>query len=315
MQTFCIFIQLLLAILITRPSYILSYTIKPIVYTGLALRLLRSFSLCKCVSFYPLITGLGYAFIHKSSKRFCLTRLFQRSATFLYRQSLKSSSHIIFQNPDDLEEFSRLQILPHSIPCSVIRSSGVDLASYPPSPVPSSPNFLMLSRLIVEKGIIEYVKSAAIVKQIYPEAKFLLAGLIETSLSSISIDDVYSWVEQDLIEYLGDLSDVLPALNSCRFFVLPSYREGTPRSVLEAMSVGRPIITTDVPGCRETVVHGVNGLLVPPRDVKALAQSMLSLIAQSDVDTNRMARASIELVRDRFDVHKVNAQLFNTMGL
>ena len=173
----------------------------------------------------------------------------------------------------------------------------------------------MLSRLIVEKGIIEYVKSAAIVKQIYPEAKFFLAGLIETSLSSISIDDVYSWVEQDLIEYLGDLSDVLPALNSCRFFVLPSYREGTPRSVLEAMSVGRPIITTDVPGCRETVVHGVNGLLVPPRDVNALAQSMLSLIAQSDVDTNRMARASIELVRDCFDVHKVNAQLFNTMGL
>ena len=114
-----------------------------------------------------------------------------------------------------------------------------------------------------------------------------MAGLIRDLSSSISIT-TFTLVEQDLIEYLGDLSDVLPALNSCRFFVLPSYREGTPRSVLEAMSVGRPIITTDVPGCRETVVHGVNGLLVPPRDVKALAQSMLSLIAQSDVDTNRM---------------------------
>ncbi|WP_071841248.1 glycosyltransferase [Synechococcus sp. WH 8020] len=176
----------------------------------------------------------------------------------------------------------------------------------------------MLSRVLADKGVREFVEAAKIVKKVYPNVAFSYGGFLDSlNPTSISESEFRSWVDSDIFEYLGDLSsnDVIIALNKCKFYVLPSYREGTPRSVLEAMALGRPILTTDVPGCRETVVDGLNGFLVPARDPDALANGMIRLIKQSEEDTVRMASNSLKLVKARFDVRKVNTQIIGLLCL
>ena len=164
----------------------------------------------------------------------------------------------------------------------MINGSGVDLRKYPKSSLPSKPVFLMIARLLVDKGVREYVQAAEIVRKNFPNTIFQLAGGIDENPASISSKELKLYIKQGNINYLGDIKSVQLILKNCKFYVLPSYREGTPRSTLEALSTGRPIITTDAPGCRETVIHKKNGLLVPIKDPIALANAMKELLKQSN---------------------------------
>ena len=290
----------------TRPDLLFAYTAKPVVYGGLAAQ-----SIAK-VRFFPLLPGLGYAFTAGTGIK---RRLLREILTQSYRRSLRGAERVIFQNPDDQAMFAELGLLPNPESAVRVHGSGVDCEAFPPSPLPEAPVFLMLSRLVADKGVREYVDAARRVRAVYPDARFRLAGGLDPNPASVSQAELDAWVAEGTIEYLGPIQPVQPELANCRCYVLPSYREGTPRSVLEAMASGRPIITTDAPGCRETVEHGVNGLLVPPRDAAALAKAMEELLAAPEARVQSMADESLRMVRDRFEVNRVNDEILEILGL
>ena len=173
----------------------------------------------------------------------------------------------------------------------------------------------MISRLLIDKGVREYVEAAKIVRSNFSNVRFQLAGYIDSNPSSISAKVLQSWINEGNIEYLGEIKSVQSILKSCKYYVLPSYREGTPRSVLEALATGRPIITTDAPGCRETVIHKKNGLLVPIKDSTALANAMISLLEESDEVIKKMAFESYLIAKNKFEIDKVNKSMLNIMNL
>ena len=307
----------LLCLLVTdRPDLVLAYTVKPVVYVGLAVRLARLLRSRR----YPLhsaalITGLGYVFTTGAEpgdrKRSALRAMLK----VLYREGLRASQVVFFQNPDDQQEFQALGLVPRTAKVVRVWGSGVDLGILPPRPLGEAHVFLMVARLLADKGVREYVRAARLVQARFPEAIFQLAGFLDPNPAGITEQELAAWRHEGLIHYLGEVRPVQPAMESCRYYVLPSYREGTPRSVLEAMATGRPVITSDAPGCRETVIDGVNGFLVPPRDPEALADAMIRLIEQPEAETQRMAQASLDFARERYDVHKVNAQMLEAMQL
>ncbi|WP_026154880.1 glycosyltransferase family 4 protein [Thiolinea disciformis] len=287
-----------------QPDVILAYTIKPVIWGGLASHVLPN------RRFYALITGLGFAFQGETLKRKLLVTL----VTFLYRTALKRAERVIFQNPDNLNEFVRRGIIPAS-KGALVNGSGVDISRYPLTPLPdSSITFLTIGRLLGEKGFREYAQAAQIVKTRYPETIFQLLGPHDPSPDGIPLTEVQQWYQQGWLEYLGSTNDVRPYLQNCHIYVLPSYHEGMPRTVLEAMAIGRPILTTDTPGCRETVINDENGYLVPKADVQALAERMIWFIENRN-QWERMGKCSRELAEEKYDVRKVNAQLMEIMGL
>ena len=294
-----------------RPDCVLAYTVKPVIYSGLSIFLYRLFCPESFVKHVSLITGLGYAFTTDTSSLY--GQLIRQILLFLYRVSLRNSNDVVFQNPDDLSDFKSLGLISKYSHLHRVWGSGVDLARFAPQPLPSHQSFLMLSRLLVHKGIREYLRAAQIVKAQYPSVNFYLAGMLDSNPASINPHELEYSISRDIIIYLGELASVNSILKSCRYFVLPSYREGTPRSVLEAMATSRPILTTDVPGCRETVIDGRNGFIVPVRDSDALALSMIRLIKQSDEETKKMAVSSLQLARQYYDVRKVNAEIIEIM--
>ena len=196
-----------------------------------------------------------------------------------------------------------------------MNGSGVDLNLYPLTNLPSKPIFLMIARLLVEKGVREFVRAAEIVRLRFPNAKFQLAGGLDQNPSSISSKELHLWINQVNIEYLGEVKSVQSILQSSKIFVLPSYREGIPRSILEALSTVRPIITTDSPGCRETVIHGKNGLLVPARNATALAKAMIKLLNEKEKTLKKMAKESYLIAKNKFEIGKVNKSMLKIMNL
>lgn len=296
--------NLLLLMLAIRPQYVLPYTIKPVVYGSLAAWL-------SCVPRrYALVTGLGYAFQGEADARRGLRLLVQ----LLYRLALKCTHKVFFQNPDDQALFRTLGLLSSKTPSFVVNGSGVDVAAFAVTPLPAEPNFLLIARLLGDKGIREYAQAAHQIRALYPNAKFSLVGWIDENPDAITQSELNSWVHKGVINYLGRLSDVRPALADCYVYVLPSYREGTPRTVLEAMAMGRAVITTDVPGCRETVVDGDNGLLVPARSVEALVEAMERFIIDPSL-APRMGLRGRKIAEEKYDVHMVNAVMLNQMGV
>jgi glycosyltransferase involved in cell wall biosynthesis len=286
-----------------RADLVVSYTIKPNIWASLAAGSLgiRSASM---------VTGLGYAFGEGAGLK---RRLLRLGARALYRAASAANETIVFQNPDDQADFIAAGCLGQTGKARLINGSGVDLDYFSPAPLPDRPVFLMTARLLVAKGVREYAAAALHLLSRRSDARFLLAGYRDGGPDCIRAGELDDWIAGGL-EYLGPLDDVRPAIRESSVFVLPSYREGTPRSVLEAMAMGRPIITTDVPGCRETVVDGSNGLLVPPRDPKALAAAMERLIDHRDLRVEMGAR-SLELCRSRYDVNEVNTALLGHLGL
>lgn len=190
------------------------------------------------------------------------------------------------------------------------------MAHFAAAPLPvGPPRFLLVARLLADKGIRQYAEAARQIKQQHPEVVFQLAGDIDSNPDTISQQELDTWVVEGSLEHLGWLNDVRPALAESSVFVLPSYyREGTPRSILEAMSMGRAVITTDAPGCRETVTNGDNGYLIPVKNVDALVKAMQNFIDRPAL-VQTMGQRSQEIAKDKYDVHKVNAVMLEAMGI
>ena len=290
----------------SNPDIVIAYTAKPVIYAGIAVKNFPK------ICFFPIITGLGYGFTEGAEFR---RKVIKRLMVILYKAGLKKAESIIFQNSDDRKLFYKLNILNKNMISHIVHGSGVDLNLYPFSPIPKKPVFLMLARLLIDKGVREYAEAASLVKARFPNVIFQLAGRLDTNPSSISAEDLNNWIQKNFIQYLGEISSVQQSLSNCKFFVLPSYREGTPRSVLEAMATGRPIITTDVPGCRETVIQGKNGILVPPKNSKSLANAMIKLLEESEEKIQSMGRESFILSKDKYDVEKVNKDIVDIIRL
>jgi glycosyltransferase involved in cell wall biosynthesis len=286
------------------PDVVIAYTIKPIILGAVAARAAR------VPSFVCLVTGLGYAFTGGHEPKRLLSRALGK---LMYRRAFARSSLAVFQNPDDRAEFRRLGLLPPPLPTVLIGGSGVDVDYYAPSPLPDGASFLMIARLLKDKGIREFARAAERLKAERPDVRISLVGFFDISPDGISKAEFDRLVAAG-VDYLGPQSDVRPAIRDHSVYVLPSYREGTPRSVLEAMAMGRAVITTDAPGCRETVVDGVNGLLVPPRDWEALHRAMRRFVDEPALIAP-MGAESRRIAEEKFDVHKVNAALLSAAGL
>ena len=286
-----------------RPRFLLAYTVKPVIYGLLA------GWLAGVPHRFALITGLGYAFQPGREGTAGLVRR-------LYRAALSRAEKVLFQNRDDRELFVTSGILGREGPAVVVDGSGVDVAAYPEEPVPPGPpRFLMVARLLGDKGVREYAEAARQLHARHPEAEFALAGwLDEGNPDSIARAELDGWVASGAISWLGKLEDVRPALAACSVYVLPSYREGMPRTVLEAMATGRAIITTDVPGCRETVVPGENGFLVEARNAAALADAMRRFVERPPLAAE-MGPRSRAIAERRFDVQLINERMLREMGI
>lgn len=286
-----------------RPAVTLPYAVKPVVYGTLAAWL------AGVPRRYALIPGLGYAFTGGRNG------LISHIVSMLYRLALSRVHKVFLQNPDDERDLRAAGILPAAVPSVVVNGSGIDLDTFSVKRiVATQPVFLLIGRLLGDKGLREYVSAARQVKAIHPTVKFCVAGWIDTNPDAISQSELDDWVASDAIEYLGRLDDVRPAISAATVYVLPSYREGTPRSVLEAMAMGRPIITTDAPGCRETVIDGDNGFLVPARSVEGLVVAMLRFIEDPSLAA-RMGARSRQIAEDKYDVRKVNAVMLREMAI
>lgn len=288
-----------------RPDVVLSYTIKPIIYGSFAA------SLARVGTISSMITGCGSSFNTETRPQ----RLVGLLASTLYRFGLSSNRVVFFQNPDDLRLFIQQKIVKESNRPTMINGSGVDLEHYTPAPLPENVSFLLIARLLRAKGICYYAEAARQLKARYPQSKFYLVGWGENSSREVQTSELEHWVNQGWIDFLGLRDDVRPAIAASSVYVLPSfYGEGVPRSILEAMAMGRPIITTDTPGCRETVQVGKNGYLVPMHDTAQLTAAMEHFIV-NPACISPMGAASRRLAEEKFDVRDVNRIILHTLGL
>jgi glycosyltransferase involved in cell wall biosynthesis len=294
-----------------KPDYILSYTIKPVIYGTLAARM------AKAPHIFALITGLGYAFQTAENQPPSTT---QKLIYSLYKKALPNCEKILFQNPDDMTLFRQLQLMPAAMSTILVNGSGVNLAHFEVIDLPQDeqgkikPSFLLIARLLKDKGVQEYIEAAKLVKQQFPNTEFHLVGWIDENPNSITQSQLDEWVNQGIVKFWGKLADVRPAIAACSVYVLPSYREGTPRTVLEAMAMGRAVITTNAPGCKETVIDGENGFLVPVKAIEELAEAMEKFIIQPSL-IESMGQASQKIATEKFDVQKVNETMIEAMGL
>lgn len=287
-----------------RPDAVFSYTIKPVIYGSLAA------SLCSVPGIFSMITGAGYAFEDGRNS------LLKKVLHGLYRTALSKNKAIIFQNPDNIALFKGLKLFGEEQQIYMVNGSGVNVEKYQFSQPPTEPfRFLLIGRLIPEKGIREYAEAAKEVKKLYGNNVFFgLLGPLEKRPGSISEEEVAKWQQEGTIEYYGATDDIRPYMQETTVYVLPSYHEGTPRTVLEALAMGRPVITTDAPGCRETVINGGNGFLVPVRDVPSLVKAMLRFLENPDL-VHTMGAAGRKIAETKYDVRKVNEDITRILGL
>ena len=296
-----------------RPAGVLATNPKPVFHAIPAARD------CGVPRRAAMITGLGYAFTSRTPK----ARLLRLVATGLYRRAMRGATAVFFQNGDDLAEFRARRLLPPTLPTEIVGGSGIDLARFPVAPLPQgAPVFTLVARLLGDKGVREFAQAARRVRREIPEARFRLVGWIDSNPAAIRAEELASWIASGDIEHAGRVSDVRSELAAAHVFVLPSYREGLPKSTLEAMATGRPVVTTDAPGCRETirgaergvrVSVGENGVLVRTRDADALADACL-MLARDPVLRAAMGAASRTLAERAFDVRAVNARLIDALG-
>ncbi|HEY0846164.1 MAG TPA: glycosyltransferase family 4 protein [Noviherbaspirillum sp.] len=290
-----------------KPKYFLGYTVKPVIYGLLAARI------AGVEHRTALITGLGSTFNTEDDRP---PGMLQRIVTLLYRMALGGATRVVFQNPDDRNLFVKLGLV-DAARTAVVNGSGVPLDEYVQRPMPplDQCHFLFIGRLNRDKGVHEFVEAARHVKAKYPHAVFHIVGWIDSNPSSITQEELDAWIAAGLIVYHGRLDSVQDAIASSHVFVLPSRQgEGTPRSILEAMAIGRAVITTDAPGCRETVVDGDNGFLVPIRSASALATAMARFLEKPGL-IGSMGQRSREIAEEKYDVEKVNAQMLKHMGV
>lgn len=281
-----------------RPDLLFSYTIKPNIWGAFAAAIAG-------VASIGMVTGLGAAFTVRDARQSAKKQLAFTVARRLYRWSSSFNSRLIFQNPDDLRDFIKAGCLRDQDKAALVDGSGVDMTHFTPAPPVRKPVFLMIARLLRNKGVLEYAAAAKILRARYPEARFRLVGPLDPGIDGIDSADLEAWVADGTIDYVGAVEDVRPQLAEAMVYVLPSYREGTPRSVLEAMSMGRAIVTTDAPGCRETIRDSVEGYLVPVGDSEALAAAMERFLRDSELAAMMGAKAH-ERAKTKYDVRRIN---------
>ncbi len=291
------------ALMEEKPEKIFCYQAKTIIYTCLAAHKLG------ITEIYPLIAGLGSVFRSESLKG----RAVRLVMSAEYKLALKHSKRVMFQNNDDLSAFADAKIVERE-KCTIINGSGVDVDRFSVQPLPESPAFLMISRLIKDKGVMEYLEACKVIREKYPHVRCLLVGPFDTNPSALKPEELQIYIDGGVVEYFGEQTDVRPYIAQASVFVLPSYHEGTPKTVLESMACGRAILTTDAPGCRETVTDGLNGYLVPTHSAAAVAEKMELLIRSSEL-VPRMGQEGRKIAEEKYDVRKVNAAINNIMNL
>jgi glycosyltransferase involved in cell wall biosynthesis len=292
-----------------KPNIVFAYSTKPIIYGTLAAQQ------AKVPRIYGMIEGLGSPFtVHQTGEtlKIKFTRFMQVS---LYRLAFPYLDKILFLNPDDPKDLiGRNQIKCKENAVQVLGPIGLNLSDYAYRiwDETQQVSFIFIARLLAEKGIFDFLAAAKIVKNQYDKAVFkIIGGLDLENPSGLSKEELDRLVASGLIEYDGFVTDVAYRIQNSAVFVLPSYyREGVPRSTQEAMAIGRPVITTDVPGCRETVVNEFNGFLVPKWNPEILAEKMKYFI-ENPSEINRMGKNSYLLAQEHFDAQKVNQQLLH----
>jgi glycosyltransferase involved in cell wall biosynthesis len=274
-----------------RPVAYLGYTIKPNVYGCFAAASLG-------IPAIPNISGLGTAFIRSGP--------LQQIVKALYRVGFRRAPRVFFQNDEDRELFVDRKIV-RADQARVLPGSGIDLDRFRPGPLPEgAPIFILIGRLLRDKGVVEFVEAARQLRTEMPDGRFQLLGPIDDgNRTSVSKAELQSWIAQGVIEYLGTTDDVRPFIAAASAVVLPSYREGMPRSLLEAAAMGRPLIATDVPGCREIVEEGRNGLLCVVKDARSLAAAMRRFAGMSLEDRIAMGKAARRKVQEEFSEERV----------
>lgn len=277
-----------------KPYAIFNFTIKPVIYGTLAAKL------AKGIPVVNTITGLGTAFLSEG--------LANKVAKLLYKYTFNNSHLIFFQNPDDQKFFKEINIIKKDN-TQLIPGSGVDLEKFKPVIKTKSDNIkiLFIGRIIADKGIYELIEAASIIKKEYSNITFILLGMVGVkNRTSITKNEVDDWVDNGLIEYISFKDDVRNFISDSDLIVLPSYREGTPKTLLEAASMGRPIIATDVPGCREVVIHEKNGFLCQVKNPESLGNEIKRFIELDYQSKLEMGLKSRELAELKFDINNVN---------
>ena len=293
------------------PDLVFSYFSKPVIFGTLAARF------AKAPRVIGMLEGLGYAFTAQPEGLSKKAKLIKSIQILLYKIALPQLDKIIFLNPDDPKDL----LESHNIKVKqvdILGGIGLDLDEYNYQPIQTTDlpiNFLFIGRILKEKGIHDFIAAAKIVKQSYPDVQFTVLGAIDSSNpGALQQSELDRLVSLNIINYPGQVDDVQKWIADSHVFVLPSYREGVPRSTQEAMAIGRAVITTDVPGCRETVVDGINGFLVEKWNPQALAEKMIYFIEHPE-EIAIMGYESYKIAQDKFDAHKVNKRLIDMLGL
>jgi len=289
-----------------QPNVVLCFFPKPVIFGSIA-------SKCAGVkNINILLEGLGYCFTEHPTPSSFKKKLTRAIQVLLYKCSLRLGKEVIFLNSDDYNDL----VVNHNIPVKskrIIGGIGVNLNEYQYSKPELTPiHFTMVSRLLIDKGVREFINAAQLVKASYPDAHFSIAGAFDENPGGITHSEYAEWVKQGNVEFLGQISNIKDYLLKGSVFVLPSYREGVPKSTQEAMAVGRAIITTDVPGCRETVIEGYNGFLIPPWNADDLAKKMVTFIENPQLIV-KMGVASRRMAEEKFDEEKICDNLINIL--
>jgi glycosyltransferase involved in cell wall biosynthesis len=269
-----------------KPDLYLSFTIKPNIYGCTLCRMLK-------VPAIPNVTGLGTSFLGSAALR--------RTVSAMYRAAFAGAARVFFQNRDDKNLFIEEKLV-DSGRTRVIPGSGVDLEHFSRAELPANLHFLMVSRLLRDKGVREYVDAARLLKEELPDARFSLVGDVDLkNPSSVRRSEVEGWTREGVVSCCGSSADVRASIREATAVVLPSYREGLPRSLLEAAAMGRPLIGTDVPGCRDLVRDGVTGFLCKARDARSLAEAMMRLATASHEERSLMGARARAMAEEEFD--------------
>ena len=286
-----------------KPDKVFCFQAKTVIYGAMASNL-RGIK-----EVYPLIAGMGSIFLNDNLK----TRLVRGIVSAEYKLALRKCPVVFFQNHDDEEIFRKNRIVTGQN-VVLLHGSGVSTTRFEVKPLPDSITFLCISRLIRDKGVGEYLEASRKLKKKYPTVKCHLVGPYDTNPSAIREQDLKPYIEDGSIEYFGETDEVRPFYYQSSVFVLPSYREGTPKTNLEAMASGRPVITTDTPGCKETVIDKHNGFLVPVKSINALYEKMVWFVEHPD-QIEPMGKKGRKMAEDIFDVKKVDGAICAAMKI
>lgn len=288
---------------IEKPDKVFAYQAKTVLYGSIAGRING------ITEIYPLIAGLGSIYRGRGLRNKAIKTIM----VLEYWIACKCSKKVLFQNNDDKNEFINNGLIKED-KTVIINGSGVNLEKFKPAPLPPKPAFLFIGRLIKDKGVIEYLEACKEIKKEYPYVRCLLVGPYDSNPSALKPEELQPYIDNKIVEYYGEQSDVRPFIAQCSTYVLPSYHEGTPKTVLEAMAMGRSIITSNAPGCKETVTDGLNGYLVDVKDVQGLINRMKHFICNPNT-SREMGAASLKIAKEKYDVRVVNQVIMQTMGL